>query len=207
MTDFILSVDLGCMGDFTALSVCEIVRPGGPRRELSEEETPKVYHFRHLHRMKRGTTYPEIVALIARMMDSPELRGRTDLVVDQTGVGLPVVQDLRRVGLNPKGIVITAGNEAADGADGSCHVPKSYLVSSVQLVMGYGRLKWAARLEHAELLEGELRDFQMRVTATGRETFNAREGANDDLVLSVAMAVWYGENRMREIFMWVPPGW
>jgi len=45
----------------------------------------------------------------------------------------------------------------------------------------------------AGVLEGELRDFRVKVTKAANETFEAREGKNDDLVLSVAMGLWVGE--------------
>ena len=193
MDEFMMSVDLGCQGDYTAISVAQILRGQGEER---------AYHIRHLQRLPLGTPYPAITAAVAGMLSSSQLRGRAALLVDQTGVGLPVVHDMRKAGLAPQGIVITAGNEVATGQDGSVHVPKAHLVSAVQILLGYGRLKWSAALDHADLLEGELRDFQMKRSISGRETFNAREGAHDDLVLSVAMLCWYGENRLVDEFMW-----
>jgi hypothetical protein len=44
-------------------------------------------------------------------------------------------------------------------------------------------------------------DYRIRVTPALHETFNAREGRNDDLVLSVAIAVWSGvRNRQQPSF-------
>ena len=48
-------------------------------------------------------------------------------------------------------------------------------------------------LEQAELLRSELMDFQLRRTPAANLTFSAREGQHDHLVLSLAIALWWGE--------------
>jgi hypothetical protein len=52
-------------------------------------------------------------------------------------------------------------------------------------------LKIAAALSDAEPLQEELKDFQRKVSDAGRATYNARTGAHDDLVLAVAIALWW----------------
>ncbi len=54
-----------------------------------------------------------------------------------------------------------------------------------------GRLKIAKGLPLAGALMGELRAFKVRFTAKGRDTYAARSGAHDDLVMAVALAVWF----------------
>lgn len=44
----------------------------------------------------------------------------------------------------------------------------------------------------------ELVDFRVRYTAVGNATFGAREGAHDDLILAVALAV-YGLDSERRV--------
>ena len=39
---------------------------------------------------------------------------------------------------------------------------------------------------------GELQEFRVRLTAKGRDTYAARSGEHDDLVIAVALAVWFG---------------
>jgi hypothetical protein len=48
--------------------------------------------------------------------------------------------------------------------------------------------------EIAGELQEELRDFQRKVSETGRSTYDARSGAHDDLILSCAIALWYATN-------------
>ena len=57
-----------------------------------------------------------------------------------------------------------------------------------------GELKIAAALLDAEPLKEELKDFQRKVSDVGRATYNARVGAHDDLILVVAMALWFSKN-------------
>lgn len=45
-------------------------------------------------------------------------------------------------------------------------------------------------LPDAPTLLRELQDFRVRFTEAGNATFNAREGAHDDLVLALALAVF-----------------
>ena len=51
-------------------------------------------------------------------------------------------------------------------------------------------MKIASGLPNAAVLARELQDFRVRFTETGNATFNAREGAHDDLVLALALAVF-----------------
>jgi len=64
------------------------------------------------------------------------------------------------------------------------------------------RLKIAAGLVEGPTLIHELVNFRPKVNiATGNESFEAwRESIHDDLVLAVAMAVWFAENAMGRPF-------
>ena len=46
---------------------------------------------RHLERVSLGSSYVDVVDRVKEMVWTPELRGRTKLVVDATGAGAPVV--------------------------------------------------------------------------------------------------------------------
>ena len=47
--------------------------------------------LRHEERVPLGTSYPEIVERVAEVMSAEPLRGRSDLIVDGTGVVRPVI--------------------------------------------------------------------------------------------------------------------
>ena len=78
------------------------------------------YSLRHLQRFALGTPYTEIVPAVARLASSAPLSGSAVLVVDQTGVGRPVVDMLRRrpdPAIVP--VTITGGQAITVSEDGS----------------------------------------------------------------------------------------
>jgi hypothetical protein len=71
------------------------------------------------------------------------------------------------------------------------------LVGTIGVLLQTDRLRIAPALPETRVLVDELRNFEVRTAQNGRQTFGAaadwRVGRNDDLVLSVALAAWYGE--------------
>ena len=65
------------------------------------------------------------------------------------------------------------------------------LVSRLQSALHDGSLKVAKRLAETKILVEELEDFQVSFSDTGAARFGARVGRHDDLVLSVAVAMWW----------------
>ena len=115
-----MGLDLDQSQDYTALCVAERV----------EAPTGKPhYHLRHLERFRLGTSYPEVVERVGEMLAGPPLWGCSQLVVDGTGVGAPVVDMFRQKGLAPIAITITGG-DTVTGDGGNYRVPKRYLVST-----------------------------------------------------------------------------
>ena len=66
-------------------------------------------------------------------------------------------------------------------------------MSTVQKVLSSGLLSVNRTLAEAETLRAELRDFRVRTTKSAQETYEAREGQHDDLVLALAVALFVGE--------------
>lgn len=67
------------------------------------------------------------------------------------------------------------------------------------------RLKVAASLPEAATLTHELQNFQVKISLdTAHDSYGAwREGAHDDLVLAVCMALWiahHGQSKMVYVF-------
>lgn len=193
---FVAGLDLGQAHDFTALAALE--QAYGP--DLAEPERSVThYAVRHLERLPLGTPYPEMVRRIGERIRTPELRDCT-LAVDQTGVGRPVVDMLRaaRLPCVLRPITITSGLATKEDPETlSLHVPKRELVSVLQVLLQSGRLKIARQLTEAAILQRELVNFRVKITAAAHETFGVwREGEHDDLVLAVALAAWVGEHAL-----------
>jgi hypothetical protein len=203
--DFLASLDLGQSGDYTALAILKrylvLSGDGLPVRNHKEQTTYK-YAIVALERYPFGTSYPTVVAHVSAFLRRPELQPAPRLVIDATGVGRAVVDmflDDIRGSFEVHPLTITAGDTVRRDAwfpgVWGYWVPKNELVSSVQAGLGTCRLKVAPGLKEAETLKRELLDFKVKVTASANEKFNARDGAHDDLVLAVAMAVWLAERR------------
>ncbi|MGY0799055.1 hypothetical protein ACW7G0_08390 [Lysobacter sp. A286] len=159
--------------------------------DANPEPHPR-YEVQHLERLQLGMPYPAQVDRLEAMVCRPPLsHAAPRVLVDYTGVGRPVFDmfagrpALRRA----QGVVITGGRETSSTTAG-WSVPKGELVSKLQALLHAGELRIASTLPDAPVLLRELQDFRVRFTESGNATFNAREGAHDDLVLALALAVF-----------------
>ena len=177
MSTFTVGLDLGQASDYTALSV---LATDGPQM-----------HIVTLAR-ERGTPYTAISARTAKLLATPPLSGGCALVVDATGVGLAVLDLLRAVGLRPVPVTITSGDKTTY-ENGSYRVPKRDVVAAVQVALQQGTLKLADGLPLGPVFLQEMLAYRMKISATGHDTYaNWRsDSEHDDLVLSVALAVWH----------------
>ena len=140
-----------------------------------------------------------------RVVDAldPETRRWSHLMIDKTGVGAGPVELFLFAhppfNINIKPIFIHGGDRATqDEKDRrTWRVPKRDLVSVVQIVLEANptRLRIAASLPHAKILHDELRNFKVTIDpVTAHDSYAAgRSGEHDDLVLSVALALWEAE--------------
>ncbi len=189
MNPFVVGADLGQAHDPSAIAVVERVAAADPATGAAR---PPVFAVRHLERVPLGTPYPQVAARLVALFERSPLSGGT-LVVDETGVGRPVVDLLRTLPLRAmlRPLTITSGSRARLEPSGRWRVPKRMLVGHVRALLGAGRLKVADGLPLAGALVRELGDFRVTITARANETFGSgTRGGHDDLVLAVALAVW-----------------
>jgi hypothetical protein len=190
MIQYFVGCDLGQAADYTALAVVEKMKPA-ERGALSS------YQCRHLERLPLGTLYPDVVSRVRDLLAASELEDNSALCVDATGVGRPVVDMLRAAGLTLDAVTITGG-DSPSFENGMHRVPKRDLVSVLQVLLQNERLQFAATMPEAPKLIQEMLAFQVKISDKAHDSYGAwREGAHDDLVLAVALAVWKAE-RQRE---------
>ncbi|WP_118827666.1 hypothetical protein [Salinibacter ruber] len=199
-----VGLDIGQSQDHSALTAVESteIEGGGTERvelwdkmytEVPQEATC-AYALRHVHRFDLGTPYPKMVKAVAELMQADPLAGSAGLVVDATGVGRPIVEMLEEEGLSPSSIWITGGDSVSrDGRE--YRVPKRELASTVQALLQSGRLKFAENLPLRDVLVDELQKFRAKINIdTGEASFEHwRERDTDDVVLSLACALWHAE--------------
>lgn len=212
--EYLVGVDLGQTNDYTAVSILYRSERGTSRTErqvtydgwsIASEKRPAtegVYEARYLERFPLGTPYPKQVERIRQIMSELEQRGdvrsdraTTHLVVDQTGVGRPVVDMLRAEGMRSLTAVTIHGGDQTIRDGSEYRVPKRELVSVVQVLLQTERLGIASSLPEAHTLTREMLAFKVEISKSGHDTYGNdwRENPHDDLVLSVSLAAWAGE--------------
>lgn len=206
---YYLGVDLGQAQDYTASSLLHRIdrwqkRDGIPGSQRYMEEPVKNVHgydVEDIRRWELGTPYHEIVQDVKAMLNHPELYGRTELIVDATGVGVAVVERMREEGLSPIGIIITGGHNVTLGTDGMYRVPKRDLVVKGQLMIESWQMRFAD-IPEAKLARTEFENFKLKLSPkTGNDTYDAwRDSIHDDIVLSVLLPLWYAEITMGSTF-------
>jgi len=177
----LLSIDLAQLQDFTAYAVL---------RQVSEEEED-TYQVHHLKRLERGMSYVDQVGRIRDVYD--QLPGSAKVIADATGVGQAVVDMIDD--LKPKEIWIHGGEKVTQEGR-RYRVPKRELAGALQRILSERRLNVHPESDHAEILKEEMTNFKAEINPdTGHESYAAdwRDGGHDDLVLAVAMALWYAE--------------
>ncbi len=157
--------------------------------------TPRL-HVRHLQRFELGTKYTTIVDSVKRLLLREPFRrrlSRVSLIIDKTGVGRPTMDVFTAAGVNPVGVTIHGGDKVAMEDAMNFRVPKRDLVGAAQVALQNGSLKVAAGLPESETLKRELQNFRVKIDPkTAHDSYSHwREGAHDDLVLSVALACWW----------------
>jgi hypothetical protein len=208
--EFIVGLDPGQAAETTGLAVVEREPMTGDAGPIRDDRGRPQYRYDgvYLRRFPSKTLFPEIVAAVAELVRKPELGSerangwRPRLAIDATGVGKPVV-DLflaRSLGAEAIPVTITMGEASRwdrwpESSDRAAWVSKVELAGTIQALSQTGRLRFAPGLPLAAAMQQELRDFRVKV-ALGPAPISTpwREGAHADLILSVAVAVWVGEN-------------
>jgi len=183
---YIFGLDLGQQNDYTVISALETVFIDN---ELN-------YSLPFIHKFPLKTPYPDIVNSISKFIEN-KLYIKNDyiLVIDYTGVGHPVVDLFKKRNMKIISINITGGNKSIWASRLEANVPKRDIVSSIQVVMQNNRLKIASDLPLLADLNREFLGFKVKIAANGRDSYSAVSGLHDDIIMSIGIALWYGENR------------
>jgi hypothetical protein len=190
---FYFGLDLGQISDPSASIILEAHGEGDTR----------AYDVRYIEQYRLGTSYPRIIESVGALLDREPLVGDCTLIIDHTGVGRPIYDMFVDAKLQPIGLTITGGTTWHRETPRQWHVAKILLVGIVQKFLQSGRLRIGAKLPHASTLQKELRDFRVKISKAANETYESREGAHDDLVLSLAIALFAAEHPAPR---WLPVG-
>ena len=178
-----IGVDLGQRASHSAIVVLERFEVMPDYTDLLRGKgKSKRYVVRQAERVGLGTPYPDVVQRVKRMVSA--LNGDCVLVVDESGVGVAVVEMMREVGMGCPLLpyVITSGQAVTARS-----VPRTELVTKLQMMAQRGELEIAWGCRHREELERELMHLQL---AGG-----GASGESDDLALALALACWKAKIR------------
>jgi hypothetical protein len=200
-SDFFVGLDLGQKRDPSALCVVE------RRVEMFDAKDPVTwdwirqtrFHLRHLNRLRLETPYPDVVRRVEKLVQSPLLVGRCEVVPDATGVGAPVVDLLRaaRLGCPVVPVTITGGDSAVRVGT-AWRVPKRDLIVGLQVMFESGELEIAGTIPDTAKFVKELMGMQVKISTAGHDSYGSwRDGEHDDLVLAVALACWRAKHFVR----------
>ena len=182
-----IGVDLGQRRDHTAIAVVERVWEGYSPQEFVRTGADGRWWFRvrMMERLRLGTPYPDVVGRVREIAAMPQIVEGRSVVVDGTGVGAPVVDLLRRAGLGCSilPVILTGGGRTSGGSlqGGYESVPRSVLLTGLQVLVQQERLVVSARCKEAETLRREM--LGLKLVGPGSEE-------HDDLAIAVALAVW-----------------
>lgn len=159
---YMMGVDLGKRQDFTVISVID----------------RSSHHLVHFDRFKQVDWNLQK----QRIFETAKKYNHARIVIDSTGLGDPITDDLRRMGLAVDDFRYT-------------NKSKSQLVDKLTIWIEQGRLTYP----DIEVLIDELEAFGYTKTDSGNIKYSAPEGLHDDCVNSLALAVWQlPENPVKE---------
>ena len=116
------------------------------------------------------------IVQITRIKAALERYHYCQVLVDSTGAGEPIYEQLLRAGIHARPYAFTAAS-------------KSDLVNNLALALEQGRIT-LPRAELAPELVDELESFEFSVTEAGSVRMSAPSGVHDDCVMSLALALW-----------------
>src|SRR5262245_25689268 len=187
---FYLGLDLGQTHDPSAAVIFA----------ASGEGEQRTYACRYLEQFCLGTSYPTMLSTVSDLLRREPSRGQTTLAIHYTSVGRPVFEMFTVVkGVHPIGITITGGVGLSIDPNyfRRWQISKIQLVGTVQKFLQSGRLQIGASVPHATTLQRELQEFRVKTSKAAHEVYDAREGPHEDLVLSLAIALFVAEQQPR----------
>jgi hypothetical protein len=186
-----IGLDLGQRGSHTAIVALDRVDEAPDYTDMLRGMGMKRrFVVRAAERVALGMPYPAVVNRVKAIVGQLLVRGSCILVVDGTGVGVPVVDLMREVGMGCRviPIVITSGQHATAGS-----VPRAELVTKMQVMAQRGELEIAGGCGYLEELKRELLHLQLMGAGGSGRGCGARE--SDDLALALALACWRAKVR------------
>jgi hypothetical protein len=196
--EFFIGVDLGQRRDRTAIVIIECAEIASNQRNAITFAPDRRNRraVRHIERLPLDTPYTVIAERIGRKADELAAHAPCSVIVDATGVGLPVVDALRFPASRWKLVPVTIGHADREiYADGFWRVAKRDLMARLQVAFDFDELTIAGNLPEAETLIEELMAMRATIRSTGRTRYESPGEAHDDLAIALSLAWWGADTR------------
>lgn len=150
---YVLGVDLAKVNDFTVLT-------------MVDQFSHKVVAWERFNQLDYNLQKARIMALARRY-------GNAKIIIDSTGVGNPISEDIARAGFIVEDFKIS-------------NKSKQELIEKLSIFIDQRGIV----IPNETVLIDELSSFGYEMTESGRWRYSAPSGKNDDCVISLALAVW-----------------
>jgi hypothetical protein len=216
MNEYILTADIAKKRDMFALMLfrhsARIVAGNKllqtPDRLLHSWDVTNIEQY-------QGMGFDDMAERIRVIMEHPNLKLNTTLLVDGTGIGDAAVELIRKKGMYPIPVIFSGTGAVREHFAGMGEVfnntsgrlsgarvlkeiviPKTDLVTAGAVLMQQGRLR-VAKGRWTEQFKLQLTKFKGKVNEkTGRVRYEAEtEGDHDDMVVCYLMGAWWILNR------------
>jgi hypothetical protein len=186
---FIIGLDPAQLRDWSALAVVDM--------QYIAEKKRFGYDLVAMAR-KQGLPYDQIVEWVVKTLKKPEFnKGQPpEFLLDSTGVGVAVRDMLAAKGVRMKAVTITSG-ESFTRQGPIYHVGKARLIGTFLGAFDAGKVRVNPNMPIWPALEKEMLGFRAEMSAQGRAKFESAPNEHDDMLFSLALCVWYGEEVRR----------
>ena len=187
--DSIISLSLGTVAEPSGLVVVKpwsgLYPPAG--RALAGVGTQ--FDVIEIDRFPVGRPLPVIVNRVSEIASDRRLNRRAIILLDISSVGPAPLRAFRSRGIYPTAIDLT-GADAEGYVNDAQRAPLRDVIGAAQVVLQTARLKVAGALDLAKTLVSDLQAFNPKPIARNPDL---RGGRNADLVLALAVALWWGD--------------
>ena len=188
--DSIISLSLGTVAEPSGLVV---VKPWSskypPAGRLPEAEVGTYFDVVEIERFPAGRPLPAIINRISEIASDKRVSRESIILLDISSVGTAPLRAFQTRGMYPAAIDLTNANAEGYVNDAQC-APLRDVIGTAQVVLQTARLTVAKGLDLAETLVSDLQAFNPKPIARNPDL---RGGRNADLVLALAVALWWGD--------------
>lgn len=150
---YVAGVDLGKHNDFTVISIFDT-------------STNKLVYFDRFNKIDYPLQKARVIAAARRYNDAK-------IIIDSTGVGDPISDDIQREGLLVEDYKLT-------------NKSKKNIIDKLSIYIEQKRIT----IPNITEIINELQAFGYVMTDAGNVKYSAPQGLHDDIVISLALAVW-----------------